>query len=261
MPQADAKVLTVIPARLESSRLARKLLLRETGKSLLQHTWENACRATRPIETIVAVDHPLLAEECRRFGAPCVMTSPDCQSGTDRLAEVAANRPEADVFVNVQGDEPELDPRTIDQVVERLLASPDAAIATIASPIREESMLHDPAVVKAVCNSAGEALYFSRSWIPRMRDWSPEILSSASTEGGDPPFLHHLGLYAYRRDFLLEFATLAPAPIERLEKLEQLRALWHGRKIVVGVTQKATPGIDTAADYQAFVQRQRTAVL
>lgn len=258
MPQADAKVLTVIPARLESSRLPRKLLLAETGKTLLQHTWENARRATLPTETLIAVDHPSLADECERFGAPFVMTSPDCQSGTDRLAEVAANRPDAAVFVNVQGDEPELDPKTIDLVVERLLASPDAAIATMATPIREESLLHDPSVVKVVCNAAGEALYFSRSWIPRMRDWSPEILNEESTSGEYPPFLHHLGLYAYRRDFLLEFATLPSAPIERLEKLEQLRALWHGKKIVVGVAESATPGIDTRADYDAFVTRQRT---
>ena len=242
----------VIPARLHSTRLPRKLLLRETGKSLLQHTFEAASRARRPAGIWVAADHEEIAAEVRRFGERVVMTDPLAASGTDRVAEVAEQLTSADVIVNVQGDEPELSGETIDLAIELLERQPDAVMSTLATPIRCRDKLNDPACVKVVCDRAGRALYFSRSPIPCVREWDDAWLNA------DPPvFLQHIGLYAYRREFLLQLALLPPAPLEQLEKLEQLRVLSAGHSIVVGQVAEPSIGIDTAADYRAFVERHR----
>jgi 3-deoxy-manno-octulosonate cytidylyltransferase (CMP-KDO synthetase) len=242
----------VIPARLHSTRLPRKLLLRETGKSLLQHTFEAARQARRPSGLCVATDHEEIAREVRHFGGQVQMTDPAAPSGTDRVAEVARRLPEVDVVVNVQGDEPELAATSIDLVIELLERQPDAVMSTLATPIRNRQQLMDAGCVKVVCDRAGRALYFSRSWIPFAREWDASLLTA------DPPhFLQHVGLYAYRRDFLLRLASLPPCQLEQLEKLEQLRVLSAGYSIIVGLVDEPTVGIDTAADYRAFVDRHR----
>ncbi len=242
----------VIPARLASTRLPRKLLLAETGRPLIQHTYEAASKATLPTGLCVAADHEEIASTVRSFGGHVVMTSPSCASGTDRVAEVARKMPEVDIFVNVQGDEPEISPAAIDRAVELLVEQPTAVMSTLATPIRTREKLNDPSCVKVVMNGQGQALYFSRAAIPHAREWDDQLLTSEP-----PTFLQHLGLYAYRRDFLLSIAALPRSPLEVVENLEQLRVLHFGHAIAVGVIDEPTIGIDTPSDYAAFVARHQ----
>jgi 3-deoxy-manno-octulosonate cytidylyltransferase (CMP-KDO synthetase) len=240
----------VIPARLASTRLPRKLLLAETGKTVIQHTYESASHARRPLGVVVAADSQEIADEVRRFGGQSVLTDPAAATGTDRVAEAARALPGADVIVNVQGDEPEIAATSIDLSVRLLEENPDAVMATLATPIRSRCQLEDPACVKVTFDADGRALYFSRSPIPYARDGCEPLLSV------DPPIFHqHVGLYAYRRDFLLQLAEMAPSPLEQVEKLEQLRVLEAGHQILVGVVTEPTVGIDTRADYDTFVIR------
>jgi 3-deoxy-manno-octulosonate cytidylyltransferase (CMP-KDO synthetase) len=240
----------VIPARLASTRLPEKLLLAETGKTVLEHTYRSAMSSHCAQGITIAVDHPRLAQCAHDFGARVQLTDPEAPSGTDRIAEVARARPDVDVFVNVQGDEPEIAGSSIDRVVELLRQHPEASVATLATPIRSRENLEDPACVKVVCSRDSLALYFSRSVIPHPRTWDASLLSV------DPPlFLQHLGLYAYRRDFLLRLQDLPESPLEKTEKLEQLRFLQAGHSIVVGIIAEAPRGIDTRADYEAFKVR------
>jgi len=246
----------VIPARLASTRLPEKLLLRAGGKSVLQHTFEAACRASSHSGITIAVDDGMLEQEVKSFGGNAVMTSPQCQSGTDRLAEVAAKLDDVDIFVNVQGDEPEIDPVAIDLVAATLVANSWAAIATIVRPIRDLATLENPNCVKAVVGSEGRALYFSRASVPFVRDGDDG--KSESMLAAEPPlFWHHLGLYAYRREFLTWFASQGVGRLEQIEKLEQLRALEAGYAIVVARIDAAPAGIDTQADFDAFAARLR----
>jgi 3-deoxy-manno-octulosonate cytidylyltransferase (CMP-KDO synthetase) len=259
-----AKSFIVIPARLASTRLPRKLLLSETGKPLIQHTYEAAKRAKRPSGVCIAADCEEIAAVVRGFGGQVFLTSPTCASGTDRIAEVAPQLGDVDILVNVQGDEPELSGAAIDLVVDLLERHPAAAMATLATPIREKEKLHDPACVKAVIapyqtpdtrhqTPAYRALYFSRAAIPHAREWDDALLAA------EPPhFFQHLGLYTYRREFLLQLAKLPRTPLEKLENLEQLRVLENGHEILVGVVDEPTIGIDTPADYAAFVERWRS---
>jgi 3-deoxy-manno-octulosonate cytidylyltransferase (CMP-KDO synthetase) len=240
----------VIPARLNSSRLPRKLLLNETGKSLVQHTYEAAQRAARPVGLCVAADHEAIAQAVRSFGGEVQMTSPECASGTDRVAEIARDLADVDILVNVQGDEPELAGTSIDRVIELLEENPQMVMSTLATPIRNREQLNDPACVKVVFDARGQALYFSRSPIPHARDWTDELLSAEV-----PHFYQHVGLYGYRRDFLLRLAALPRTPLEKIENLEQLRVLESGFRIGVGVVDEPTVGIDTPEDYRAFVRR------
>lgn len=242
--------LIVIPARLQSTRLPRKLLLTETGKPLLQHTHEAARRATKPAGIVVAADHEEIAAAVRGFGGRVEMTSPACASGTDRIAEVAQRVTDVDVFVNVQGDEPDLSGEAIDLAVELLERNPDAVMSTLATPIRDKAKLQDPACVKVVFDGRGKALYFSRSLIPHPRDWRDEMLTAKP-----PLFYQHLGLYAYRREFLLQLASLPRPDIEKTENLEQLRVLHSGYSLLVGVVEEPSIGIDTPDDYREFVAR------
>jgi 3-deoxy-manno-octulosonate cytidylyltransferase (CMP-KDO synthetase) len=247
-----ATSIIVIPARLASTRLPRKLLLRETGKSLIQHTYEAACRATRPSAVYVATDHEEIVQEVQRFGGRALLTSADLVSGTDRVAQAAAALASVDVVVNVQGDEPELSGAAIDQLIALLEENPDVPMATLATPIRNRRQLEDPACVKVVFDSRGRALYFSRAVIPFPRDWDDQLLQA------EPSRFHlHVGLYAYRRDFLLTLARMPPVALEQIEKREQLRVLHAGYAILVGVVNEATVGIDTPDDYRAFVNRIR----
>jgi 3-deoxy-manno-octulosonate cytidylyltransferase (CMP-KDO synthetase) len=242
----------VIPARLASTRLPRKLLLKETGKPLVQHTYEAARRAVKPAGICVAADHDEIAAAVRGFGGEVRMTSPECASGTDRVAEIARQMPEVALLVNVQGDEPELSGEAIDLVLELLEQDPQAVMATLATPIRRREQLEDPSCVKVVFDQRGRALYFSRSPIPHAREWDDSLLSAQPAV-----FYQHIGLYAYRREFLLRVAAIPRTPLEKLENLEQLRVLESGHEIAVGVIDEPTVGIDTPADYRAFVERMR----
>ncbi len=244
------KAEIVIPARLASTRLPEKLLLAETGSTLLEHTHRSASRSQRASGITIAVDHDRLAEAARAFGGRFQMTDPHAQSGTDRVAEIAHSRPDVSIFVNVQGDEPEIEGASIDLVIALLEQHSDASVATLATPIRDRANLDDPACVKVVCSHDRYALYFSRSVVPHPRSWHDSLLTA-----DPPPFLQHIGIYAYRREFLLALGQLPPSSLEQIEKLEQLRFLQAGHRIVVGVIPHATRGIDTREDYDAFKRR------
>lgn len=246
----------VLPARRASTRLPNKMLLAETGRTLIEHTYLAAIRAASPVGVIVATDDEQIADCVRKVGGQVAMTSKACASGTDRVAEVAASLPDVDILVNVQGDEPEIEPKCVDQVIELLASDPTAPMATLATPIRDAALLDDPACVKVVFGEGGRALYFSRNAIPHVRE-SPSIDDVLQAE--PPIFYQHLGIYAYRREFLLGLAQMEPAPIEKFEMLEQLRVLHMGYTIKVGVTNHASSGIDTPEDYAAFVSRYRAA--
>lgn len=238
----------VIPARLASSRFPEKILARETGKYLIQHVYEQARRARRVREVLIAADDPRTVEAARSFGAAAVLTDPALPSGTDRVAAAVQDRP-FDIIVNVQGDEPRMHPESIDQLIE-LMEAEDVPMATLATPFRSYEETANPNYVKVVLNKAHFALYFSRSIVPFPRDGFGSL---------PPGFEHllHLGIYAYRKDFLLTLTGLAPSPLERIEMLEQLRALWYGYNIKVGVTSCRTSGIDTPEQYRVFVEEYR----
>jgi 3-deoxy-manno-octulosonate cytidylyltransferase (CMP-KDO synthetase) len=256
---ASSRTVVVIPARFGSTRLPHKMLLRDTGKPLLQYTYEAACAARRPDAVVIATDHREIAKAAKDFGAEVVMTSADCASGTDRVAEAARQLADAEIIVNVQGDEPEISPTSIDAVIALLEANPAAGMATLATPIQQPDQLSNPACVKVIWDGAGRALYFSRSQIPFIRD-APTPYGDPAKPFNEPPiFFQHLGLYAYRRAELLRFAALAPTSLETAEVLEQLRLLQSGGTIVVDAVRHASSGIDTPADYAAFVARRRKA--
>jgi 3-deoxy-manno-octulosonate cytidylyltransferase (CMP-KDO synthetase) len=236
----------VIPARYASTRLPGKPLLRSTGKYLVQHVYERACQARRADAVVVATDDSRVVAAVESFGGKCVMTRRDHPSGTDRVAEVAA-RLDADVVVNLQGDEPQTDPAALDLLPDLLAEDREAVMATLAAPITAEDVYRDPNCVKLVRDGRGRALYFSRSPIPFVRDGRPDFAAKPVR------FLQHIGVYAYRRDFLLQLAKHPPAVLEEAERLEQLRVLTLGRPIQVGVVAQATRGVDTFEDYQRFV--------
>ena len=240
----------VIPARYESTRLPAKALLRATGKYLVQHVYEQALKVRGIDQVVIATDDSRIMAAVAEFGGKAVMTRKDHPSGTDRIAE-AASGIQADIVINLQGDEPLLDPTYLELLNQLMLDDPAAEMATLAVPVRNEETYHNPNAVKVVCDRSGNALYFSRSPIPYVRDALPDFHAEP------PKFLHHLGLYAYRREALMKFATLAPHPLEESEKLEQLRALGYGWRIRVGVVPRAGHGVDTPADYERFVAEYR----
>lgn len=256
------RVLGVIPGRLQSSRLPGKLVLAETGKPLIQHTWESASQATSLQDAesgqprlLVATDSLEIAHCVRGFGGSVEMTG-DHPSGTDRIAEVVRKAaPDTDIIVNIQGDEPDIDPAAIDLVASLLIDNPETEMATLCAPIDDVDVLRDPGCVKAVCAVDGRALYFSRSPVPFSRDCSAEEL----IENGESPWKLHLGIYAYRRDFLLRLTQRPPSPLEQLEKLEQLRALELGATIRIAEVAHQSVGIDTPEDYARFVASRRAA--
>jgi 3-deoxy-manno-octulosonate cytidylyltransferase (CMP-KDO synthetase) len=241
------EIVAVIPARFASTRLPGKPLLSETGRPLIQHVVEAARRARRLDRVIVATDDARIAEAVARFGCECMMTRIDHPSGTDRVAEVAAALDGAGIVVNLQGDEPEVSGAALDRVVSLLEGDQGAPMATLATPIRTEAVYRDPSCVKVVLSRPGRALYFSRRPIPHHRD-GPSGATLAHL---------HLGLYAYRRDFLLGLTQLPPSPLERAEKLEQLRVLEAGYPIAVGIVEEPSIGVDTPEDYRQFVARWR----
>lgn len=246
----------VIPARLASSRLPNKPLADIGGHPMIVRVAERA-HASSAQRTVVATDAPEVAAACAAHGVQATLTRADHASGTDRLAEVAAQLQLADdaIVVNVQGDEPLIDPTLIDELALYLAAHPDCAMATAAHPLHDAADVFNPNVVKVVCDNAGRALYFSRAPIPWARDaWAAvpqQPAASAQVPLPDMPVLRHIGIYAYRAGFLRRFPTLAAAPLEQTEALEQLRAMWHGERIGVMITDAApAPGVDTAADLE-----------
>jgi 3-deoxy-manno-octulosonate cytidylyltransferase (CMP-KDO synthetase) len=217
------------------------------GRPLVQHVVERANAARRSRRVIVATDDQRIVDALRPFNTHCLLTSPAHPSGTDRVAEVAAGLDD-DIIVNVQGDEPEIDPDVIDRLIERMELHDDD-MATCCTPMRSMDDVNNPNMVKLVVGMTGHALYFSRAAIPFNRDVSPAIAAGR--------YALHLGIYAYRREFLIEFAALPPTPLEQTEKLEQLRALEHGRRIYVVPVEHAASGIDTPEQFEAFLLRSR----
>lgn len=244
------RIAIVIPARFASTRLPGKPLLRETGKYLIQHVFERACQARCATDVIVATDDERIFDAVREFGGRAVMTRSDHVSGTDRIAEVAAHLPAA-VIVNLQGDEPRFDPEALDYLSGLLTSDSKADMATLAVPIADRETYLNPNVVKVVCDCAGRALYFSRSPIPMVRDGEPDFSVRPAI------FLQHLGVYAYRREFLLRIANTPAHALEVTEKLEQLRVLATGGTIKLGVVNAAHKGVDTPQDYADFVRAHR----
>lgn len=238
----------VIPARFASTRLPGKPLLRETGKFLIQHVYEQASKAKCAKTVIVATDDDRIARSVRSFGGEVAMTRADHASGTDRIAEVARNLA-CEIVINVQGDEPTIDPDCIDKLAGLMHGNPSAEMATLAVPIKDEASWRNPNIVKAIHDDQGRAVVFSRSSIPFCRDGQPDFASGR--------YLQHLGIYAYRREALLKLASMPPHPWEEIEKLEQLRALAQGWTIQLGVVQHAGRGVDTPDDYVEFVHSQR----
>lgn len=236
----------VIPARYGSTRFPAKIVAAKTGKPLVQHVVEQAKKCKLVREVIVATDDQRIVDALAPFKTRCVMTSPAHQSGTDRIAEIARNLTD-DIVVNVQGDEPEIEPWIIDGLIDRLMSS-DEDMSTAATKFPDGADVNDPNLVKVVTDVKGRAIYFSRSPIPHHRD---------KNERAQAAYHLHLGIYAYRRDFLLHFASWKPTPLEQTEKLEQLRALEHGCSVFVMPVERATHGIDTQEQYEAFVRRYK----
>lgn len=237
----------VIPARYASSRLPGKPLQDIAGKPMVQHVWEQACKSSAQ-RVVVATDDVRIVEVCRGFGAEVLLTRVEHNSGTDRLAEVAAALGLAAdaIVVNVQGDEPLIPPAIIDQVAANLAANPQAAIATLAEPIDDAATLFNPNVVKVVSDLHGLALTFSRAPLPWARD---AFAVDREQLPANVPYRRHIGIYAYRAQFLHDFVAWGPCWLEDGECLEQLRALWHGVRIHVADALQAPPaGVDTQDD-------------
>jgi 3-deoxy-manno-octulosonate cytidylyltransferase (CMP-KDO synthetase) len=236
------KVLCVIPARFSSTRLPGKPLASIAGKPMIQHVYERAQKALRPEEVVVATDHELVYQAVKRFGGKAMMTSSSHATGTDRLAEVALHYTQAEIIINVQGDEPLIAPTVIDELADLFEQEPDLVMATLMTEM-DEAEYENPAAVKVVTDLSGYALYFSRSLLPYPRNKHKDI-----------KIFKHIGIYAYRREFLLTFASLAPTPLEQAECLEQLRALEHGYRIKVLKTNFKSIGVDTPEELAAINQ-------
>lgn len=237
-------ILGVIPARYASTRFPGKPLVLIGGKTMIQRVYEQAVLAEHISRVVVATDDERIYEHVRMFGGEVVRTRADHPSGTDRCAEVAAAYPDAEFVLNIQGDEPFIQPQQIDLLAQTLLEQDQAGIATLAKPIDAEEVLDNPNIVKVVLSQSGEALYFSRYPVPYLRGSSPGNRLAHHT------FYKHIGLYGFRRDLLQRITALAPTPLERAESLEQLRWLEHGFRITVRITDMETIGIDTPEDLE-----------
>lgn len=240
----SGRVLGVVPARLASTRLPEKPLHPVLGRPLIEWVWKRVSAIPVLDAAVVATDSERIADVCRAFGAPVILTSPEHESGTDRVAEVARHAAFADAtcVVNIQGDEPLIEADDVAAAV-ALVTEGGWDIGTCAAPIGDAEAYHDPAAVKVARASDGRALYFSRAPIPHRRDGAPDARAL-----GSAPFLRHMGVYAFRRDALQRWVTLEPSPLEQLERLEQLRALEGGLRIGVALAERAWPGVDTPGD-------------
>jgi 3-deoxy-manno-octulosonate cytidylyltransferase (CMP-KDO synthetase) len=255
------KTAIVIPARYASTRFPAKMLVDETGWPLIRHTWEQSRKSKKADRIIIATDDQRIFDAATSFGAEVVMTSPDHTTGSDRVAEAVRTLSDVDLIVNVQGDEPEVEPEKIDALIDLYMAA-DAEMATLVCPFPKEKISGpgsplDPNSNKAVLGKpvikngttlGYDALYFSRSLMPYPRD-------AAGVVADGSQYYLHLGIYAYAPSFLQKYVALPPGRLEQIEKLEQLRVLENGFRIVAGIVQNATPGVDTRGDYDAFLAR------
>lgn len=232
------KILGVIPARFGSSRFPGKVLASISGKSMLQHVYERTTQARYVTSTIIATDDERVFEVAKSFGAQVRMTRADHRSGTDRVAEVASAE-NAEIVVNIQGDEPLIAPGAIDAAILPLVHESGVVMATLKKKIEDPREIEDPNVVKVVTDAAGDAIYFSRCPIPCDRD-----------RAGGAPYFKHIGLYVYERNFLLGYSSLPVGPLETAERLEQLRALERGYRIRVTETEYESWGVDTREDLE-----------
>lgn len=240
----------IIPARYASTRFPGKPLVEIAGRPMIHHVYERACRAKLE-EVIVATDDQRIFDAVIAFGGEAIMTSPYHPTGTDRIAEVAERLSAATILVNVQGDEPLISPEAINAVVAALEGDPDAAMCSVMTPLTDPELARNPNQVKVVTDLRGNALYFSRAPIPGV---------PANVHLEFAPWKLHVGLYAYRRDFLLAFTKLRPSPLEKIERLEQLRALENGYRIkMVECAETGSIGVDTPEDLQrvrAIIEQQ-----
>ena len=237
------KVLAVIPARYASTRFPGKIIAPLAGKPLVVYAYERACQCALIDEALVATDNECVVRALEPLGVPTLLTRNDHPSGTDRIAEVVSSREDADIIVNVQGDEPLIDPATIAEAIRPLLDDATVAMSTAKRQITELAQIANSNVVKVVCDENGRALYFSRAAIPAIRD-------KAGRDDQPDCYWEHVGLYVYRREFLLEYAGWKQTPLEKLEKLEQLRALERGYPIAVVETKYESIGVDTLEDLE-----------
>jgi 3-deoxy-manno-octulosonate cytidylyltransferase (CMP-KDO synthetase) len=237
-------ILCVIPSRIGSTRLPRKPLLPIQGKPMIQWTYENAKRCHLLTDLVVATDSDEIADVIVRIGGKVEITSPDLPTGTERVADVAKRYP-ADVVINLQGDEPFIKPSMLEKVVAPYLSGGTPDMTTLATPLDKENKYHEPGAVKVITDRNGNAIYFSRSPIPYYR-----------TPQSDVPVYHHMGLYAFRHDFLMHYQRLLPTPLEKAEQLEQLRVLEHGYKIQVCLIHEKTLEINTPEEYAQAQQFQ-----
>ena len=232
------KILGVIPARFASTRFPGKVLSLIAGKTMLQHVYQRASLSTYLTTVIIATDDDSVFQAARAFGARVRMTREDHFSGTDRVAEVASAE-NADLVVNIQGDEPLIDPAAIDAAILPLAHDPELVMGTLKKRIENPREINDPNVVKVVTGQSGDAVYFSRCPIPFDREKS-----------SDTPYFKHIGLYVYQREFLLAYSSLPVGPLETAERLEQLRALENGYRIRVVETEYESLGVDTPEDLE-----------
>ena len=245
------RITGLIPARYASTRFPGKALATLLGKPMIQHTYERASRARCLTDIFVVTDDRRIADAVQRFGGEPIMTSPDHPSGTDRLAEVVQEL-DTDVVVNIQGDEPLITPGAIETVVEPLIEDPAVPMTTLAHRITRPEDLLNPHMGKVVFDQRGLALYFSRSPLP----WPGEDMDEEYLR--QHRYFNTVGLYGYRRDFLLTFAALKPTPLEQIERLEQMRALEHGYRVMVRLTDYAPLGVDVPEDMVKAERRLAT---
>ncbi len=246
MGQSAPTIIGILPARWGSTRFPGKPLHLIAGKPLIQLVWEQCSKCRRLDALVIATDDERILAAAEGFGAKAVMTSPEHPTGTDRLAEAVRSLPQADIIVNIQGDEPLIDPDLVDELAAAMAADPSLDMATAANPLDPaDPAVQDPNVVKVVSALDGRALYFSRSPLPFFRNAVDGL-----------PVLRHKGIYAYRRTFLERFVAWPPSPLEKAESLEQLRALENGASIKVLITNDTSPGVDTpeqAAQVEAIL--------
>jgi 3-deoxy-manno-octulosonate cytidylyltransferase (CMP-KDO synthetase) len=241
------KIIAIIPARYDSTRFHGKVLAKDTGKYLVEHTYERVLSAQSISEVYIATDSDKVLSACREFDGNCVMTSDRHKSGTDRIAE-AAEKIDADVIINVQADEPEISPDDIDLLASLMRENPDVPMGTLITEISDESWMTNTNVVKAIVDTRGRAIYFSRAAIPHNR---------AKGCGDTSLAFRHLGIYAYRKDFLLKLTQMQQTPLEKCESLEQLRVIENGFPIITAKVSASPEGIDTQEQYEAFVKRMQ----
>jgi 3-deoxy-manno-octulosonate cytidylyltransferase (CMP-KDO synthetase) len=255
-----SKAVGIIPARWDSTRFPGKPLHPIAGKPLLKHVWERCLRAKSLDLLVIATDDMRIASAAFDWGAEVALTSPKHRSGTNRVAEVARKTKQFAYVINVQGDEPLIDPRLIDKVIGKLRSDRKVGVVTAAHPFKNSADASSPHQVKVVLDLRGNALYFSRAAIPVPRDEGfPTFPSPRQLRSPRSLFLRHQGIYGFRRETLLQFVRWKPSPLERAESLEQLRALENGVKVHVLVTAAGSPGIDTPEDARALEQKLASA--